>query len=94
MHMVSKMDKLLRIWDCGSFQNSSNGYYSQWSCVNKRGCNSVCQRTGVVRDSESLRRYTSSGLARKALRRTRIFLLVDQWSISPFCADETERDLI
>ena len=70
----------------GVFQNSSSGYCSKWRCANERGSSCVCRRTGFVHDSESLRRYTSSALARKkTVRRTRILLRVDQWSLSTLC---------
>ena len=63
--------KLSRIGDSASFQNSSDCCYSQWRSANKRGSHSVCQGTGVVRDTEVPRRYTGSALAWRTLRRIR-----------------------
>ena len=48
--------------------------------ANKRRSDSVCQRIGFFRDSKASRRYTGRSLTRKILRRSRIFLRVDQWS--------------
>ena len=42
--------------------------------------NSVCKRIGFIRDSNASRRYTGSSLTRKTLRRSRVFLPLDQWS--------------
>ena len=42
--------------------------------TNTRGSNSVCQRIGFIRDRQAPRRYTSSSLTKKTLRRSRIFL--------------------
>ena len=40
----------------------------------------MCQRIGLIRDSEASRGYTGCSLTRKTLRRSRISLRVDQWS--------------
>ena len=40
----------------------------------------ACQRIGFIRDSKASRRYAGRSLTRKTLRRSRIFLRVDQWS--------------
>ena len=42
----------------------------------------LCQRIGYILDNESPGGYVSSFIARKALRRTRILLWMDQWSIN------------
>ena len=47
---------------------------------------SVCQRTGFVRDSEALRRFTGSALAWKTVPKALIFPRVHQWSITTSCS--------
>ena len=60
-------------------KNPCHGCCSQWWSANKRWSNSVCQRIGFVRHSAITRKYASSSLTWKTLRRSRIFLRVDQW---------------
>ena len=46
----------------------------------KKRSDRECQRIGCIRDSNASRRYTGRSLTGKTLRRSRIFLRVDQWS--------------
>ena len=83
MHVLSKKDSnSAEMENSANFQNSSDGCNSQSRGANKKGSDSVCHGTGVVRDIEAPRRYTDGALAWKTPRRTRIFLRADQRSIS------------
>ena len=53
---------------------------SQRRGPNRRRGNSAGQRIGFIRDSNASRRYTSSSFTRKTLRRSRVQLLLEQWS--------------
>ena len=81
MHMLSRRD-LSRIGFRKSVSTSVYGSDRQWWCANQWRSNSVCQRIGFIRDSKASRRYTSSPLTWKTLRRSRIFIWVEQWSVS------------
>ena len=64
MHVLSKKDSnSAEMMNSASFQHSCDGFYSQSRGANKRGSDSVCHGTGVVRDIDAPRRYTSSALA-------------------------------
>ena len=81
MHMVSRKDlNSAYLQTVKSLLQSDDGCCSQRRSGYKRRCNSVCQRIGFVRDSNASRRYTSSSLTRKTLRRSRVYSPLDQWS--------------
>ena len=61
-----------------SIQKPYNGYHSQWTSANKWGSNS--SRPWALRDGANPRGHACSLVERQALRRTRIFIWVDQWS--------------
>ena len=75
--------KGLEIWWNGHFddvEKSNHSHDSQWRSADAWRGNSVCQRVGYFLDHESPRKHTSSIVAWKALRWTRILILMDQWS--------------
>ena len=81
MHMISK--KGLEFCWIGNFdgvEKSYDGHNSQWWSADAWRGHSLCQRIGYILDNESPRGYTSSFIARKALRWKRIFLRMDQRS--------------
>ena len=81
MHMISKKG-LEFCWN-GSFDEvvwSYDSHDRQWRSADAWRGHSVCQRIGYMLDFESPREYASNLIARKALRRTRILLRVDQRS--------------
>ena len=61
-------------------EKSYDGHNSQWWSADSWRGHSLYQRIGYILDNESLRGYASSFIARKALRWTRILILVDQRS--------------
>ena len=80
MHMLSRKDlNSAEFETVGSLKVRRRGS-SQRRSANKRRSDSECQRIGFIRDSKASRRYTGRSLTRKTLRRSRIFLRVDQWS--------------
>ena len=81
LHMLSKRDlNSAEIGDHEDIEESDDGDDGQRRGANKRRGNSVCQRFGFIRDSNASRRNTGSSLSRKTLRRSRVYLPLDQWS--------------
>ena len=61
-----------RIGNREDIEKSDDGGNSRRRGANKRRGNSVCQRIGICRDSNTSRRYTGSSFTRKTLRRPRV----------------------
>ena len=81
-HVEQERLELSRFGNRKSVSKSDDGCCSQRRCANKRRSDSVCQRIGLIRDSNASRRYTGRSFTRKTLRRSGIFLPLDQWSES------------
>ena len=77
---VQERFEFSRIGNRKGLPKSHDGCYSQWRSGNKSWSNSVCQWIRLFRESKTSRRYTGSSLAWITLRKSRIFLWVDQWS--------------
>ena len=81
MHVVSKKDlnspdlETMRISRIPTTVMTASG-----EVQTREEATEKCQRIGFNRDSKASRRYTRSSHTRKTLRRSRIFLRVDQWS--------------
>ena len=79
-HVEQERPELCRIGSRKSLWKPDDDCCSQRRSANKRRSDTVCQRVGFIRDSDASRRYTGRSLTRKTLRRSRIFLPLDQWS--------------
>ena len=91
MHMLSReRPELSWTGDRQNIQKPSNGFYSQWWSANKRGSNSARQRFGFIRDSTDPPGYARSSIAWETLRRSLIFLWVEQWTRTT--SDEKRKD--
>ena len=80
MHMISKKDLNSAEMDTLTTSSSHTTVITANGEVQTHEEATVCQRIGYIPDNESPRGYASSFIAWKALRRKRIFLLVDQRS--------------
>ena len=79
-HVEQERPELSRIGKSKSLEKSDDGGTSQRRGADRRRGNTVCQGIGFIRDSQASRRYTGRSLTRKNLRRSRVFLPLDQWS--------------
>ena len=79
-HVARERPELCRIEYRKGLSKSDDGCYSQRRSANKRRSDRACPRIGFTRDSKAPRRDTGRSLTRKTLRRSQIFLRVDQFS--------------
>ena len=77
MHIVSKKDLNSAELHHEDIEESDDGDDGQRQGANKRRSHGVCQRIGFIRDRDASCR---SSFTRDALRRTWVYLSLDQWS--------------
>ena len=77
-HVEQERPELCRVGKRQSLSRSADGCDSHRRSANLRRSDSVRQRIGFVRDSCASRTYTGRSLTRKTMRRSRIFLPLDQ----------------
>ena len=78
-HVEEERPELCRIGSRKGFQKSDDGCCSQRRSANQRRSHGICERIGLIRDSNASRRYAGRSFTQKTLQRSRIFLRVDQW---------------
>ena len=71
---------ILPSWDHEDIEESDDGDASQRRGANKRRSHGICQRIGLIRDSDASWRNTRTSFTRKALRRSWVYQPLDQWS--------------
>ena len=81
MHMVSRKDlDKAELATVRISKKSDDGGNSQRRGASKRIGNGIRPRIRLIRDSDAFRRYTGSSFTRKTLRKSRVYLPLDQWS--------------
>ena len=79
--MVSRKDlNSAELENRENLQKSDDGCDSQRGSANKRRGNSFCRELALFVTVMLSRRYTGSSLTRKTLRRSRVYLPLDQWT--------------